>query len=655
MTPDKVRSLFLEYMKMRGHKIIPSALLVPENDPTTLFTGSGMQPLIPYLLGQPHPMGKRLTNSQKSFRAQDIEEVGDNRHTTFFEMLGDWSLGDYFKEKQLSQFFEFLTDQKEGLGLDPARLYVTVFSGDPVTGIPKDEESIEIWKGLFKGKGIEAEAVDFGTVERASEIGMFTPHRAEGSGAGQGGRIFAYGVKKNWWSRSGVPSNMPVGEPGGPDSEVFYDFGLPHNAKFGKECHPNCDCGRFLEIGNSVFMEYKKTETGFEKLSQRNVDFGGGLERFMMAYTNTPDIIAVNHRPILDHLERVSGRQYGSNETDTKAFRIVADHMKAAVFLIADGVHPSNTDQGYFVRRLIRRSVRYADALGIEKDTFVNIVRPIAEMYKNAYPEVGEHAEEIEKVIAEEENRFRVTLKNGLKELEKIARVDNTTMVSGFSGEQLFDLYQTYGFPIELSIEIIDTVYRERGNAVGVPEDVRKYFIDGFMEKMKQHQELSRTSSAGKFKGGLADASVETTRLHTTHHLLLAALRQVLGSNVHQRGSNITAERLRIDFSYPQKVTPEELQKVESLVNEKIKENLGVIRKELPKEEAMYLGAEMEFGVKYGDIVSVYLIQDAKGNIFSKEFCGGPHIKDTSELGVFKIQKEEAVASGIRRIRAVLF
>lgn len=623
MTSDEIRSRYLAFFESKRHRVIPSASLVPENDPTTLFTGSGMQPLIPYLLGQPHPMGKRLVNSQKSFRAQDIEEVGDNRHTTFFEMLGNWSLGDYFKQEQLPWFFEFLTNNEKGLGLDPSRLYVTVFSGDPETGIAKDGESIEIWKKLFAEMGIEAKDVVLDTAEQGYERGM------------QGGRIFAYGVKKNWWSRSGVPSNMPVGEPGGPDSEVFYDFGLSHDAKFGKECHPNCDCGRFLEIGNSVFMEYKKTEAGFEKLSQRNVDFGGGLERLLMAYTNSPDIVSVNHRPILGHLEQVSGKRYGVQEAETKAFRVVADHMKATVFLIADGVHPSNTDQGYFVRRLIRRSVRYADVLGIEKDTFINIVRPIAEMYTDAYPEVGDHAEEIENVIAEEENRFRATLKNGLKELEKIT--------SDVSGEQLFDLYQTYGFPIELSLEII-----------GVPEDIQRKLIDDFQEKMKQHQELSRTASAGRFKGGLADTKEETVRLHTAHHLLLAALQYVLGDHVKQRGSNITAERLRIDFSHPQKVTPEELQKVENLVNEKIQEGLAMERVEIRKEEALKIGAQMEFGVKYGDVVSVYFAKDEKGSVFSKEFCGGPHVNNTKELGRFRIIKEEAVAAGVRRIRAVL-
>jgi alanyl-tRNA synthetase len=623
MKAGEIRKKYLDFFKEKGHSIIPSASLVPENDPTTLFTGSGMQPLIPYLLGQAHPMGKRLVNSQKSFRAQDIEEVGDNRHTTFFEMLGNWSLGDYFKQEQLPWFFEFLCDTDKGLGLDPLRLYVTVFSGDPKTGILKDEESIEIWKKLFAQKGVEAKDVVLDTEEQGYEKGM------------QGGRIFAYGVKKNWWSRSGVPSNMPQGEPGGPDSEVFYDFELPHDKKFGKECHPNCDCGRFLEIGNSVFMEYKKTEAGFEKLSQRNVDFGGGLERLLMAHANSPDIIAVNHRPIVEHLEQVSGKRYGAQEAETRAFRIVADHMKAAVFLIADGVHPSNTDQGYFVRRLIRRSVRYADMLGIEKNTFVNVVRPIAEMYKDAYAEVAGRTEEIESVIAQEENRFRITLKNGLKELEKMA--------SDLTGEKLFDLYQTYGFPIELSLEII-----------GASEDVRMRFIDDFQAHMKQHQELSRTASAGKFKGGLADTQEATIRLHTAHHLLLAALQHILGDHVKQKGSNITAERLRIDFSHPAKLTQDELQKVENLVNEKIQESLDMVRVEMKKEEALKIGAQMEFGVKYGDVVSVYFAKDQKDNIFSKEFCGGPHVNNTKELGRFRIMKEEAVAAGIRRIRAVL-
>lgn len=620
MNSKDVREKYLKFFETRGHKIIPSASLVPENDPTTLFTGSGMQPLITYLLGEKHPMGTKLVDSQKCFRAEDISEIGDNRHSTFFEMLGNWSLGEYFKAEQLPWLFEFLT---EIIGLDPKRLYVTVFAGDKSLDIPKDDEATEIWKRLFKEADVDYKDVYIGSEADGYEKGM------------QGARIFAYDAKKNWWSRSGVPTNMPIGEPGGPDSEVFYDFGLPHDIKFGKECHPNCDCGRFLEIGNSVFMEYKKVADGsFEKLQQRNVDFGGGLERIVMAATNNPDIIAVNHRLILDHLEKESKKVYGLDENETEAFRIIADHMKAAVFLISDGVRPTNTDQGYFVRRLIRRSVRYADLLGISESILASVVRPIAEMYKDAYPEVGEKNVEIEQTITEEENRFRATLSRGLKEFERLAN-DN------ISGHDAFVLFSTYGFPLEITQELA----AERGVVVDVAE---------FKTEMEHHQETSRVGSDKKFKGGLADTKEETIKLHTAHHLLLAALQQVLGSSVKQRGSNITAERLRIDFSHPQKVTAEELKKVEDIVNEKIKEHLNMIRREMSKEEAEKIGAEMEFGVKYGEMVSVYFLEDNKGNIFSKEFCGGPHVTNTSELGHFRILKEEAVSAGVRRIKAVL-
>ena len=628
MTSNEIREKYLNFFKERGHSVIPSSSLVPENDPTTLFVGSGMQPLIPYLLGEKHPMGSRLVNSQKSFRADDIEEVGDNRHTTFFEMLGNWSLGDYFKEEQLSWFFSFLTDE---LGLSPEKLYVTVFSGDTENNIPKDEESIAILKRLFKEKGIDAKDIDFGTVERASEIGM-SPYGRSGE-ARQEGRIFSYGAKKNWWSRSGVPSSMPPGEPGGPDSEVFYDFGTPHNTKYGTNCHPNCDCGRFLEIGNSVFMEYKKKEDGsFEKLKQRNVDFGGGLERITAAVNNEPDVFKGDLLfPLIQKTAELSGRSYVEH---INSFRVIADHVRGAAFMIGDGVVPSNTERGYIVRRLLRRAVRHADLIGIEEGNLALLVDPSLVAYQGVYPEVVERREEIVQHIQEEEKRFRITLQNGLKEFEKLSG-------NNISGKEAFDLYQTYGFPLDVTLELA----REKGVTVDTASFQREFLT---------HQEVSRTAAAGRFKGGLADTYYETTRLHTANHLLLAALRKVLGNDVHQRGSNITAERIRLDFSHGQKMTLEEIQQVEDLTNEKIQAGLDMVREEMPREKAVKLGAEMEFGIKYGDTVSVYVAQDKKGNVFSKEFCGGPHVQNTLELGKFKIVKEEAISAGVRRIRAVL-
>jgi len=622
MRAEDVRKKYLKFFESRGHKIIPSASLVPENDPTTLFTGSGMQPLIPYLLGEPHPLGKRLVNSQKCFRAEDIDEIGDNRHTTFFEMLGNWSLGDYFKEEQLSWFFEFLT---EAVGLDPNRLYVTVFAGDETLGISKDTESVEIWKRLFKESGITAKDVHIGSEKDGHEKGT------------QGGRIFYYDAKKNWWSRSGVPANMPAGEPGGPDSEVFYDFGTPHDEKFGKECHPNCDCGRFLEIGNSVFMEYKKvTDGSFEKLKQKNVDFGGGLERITAASNNDPDVFKIDLlSSIVKRLEELSGVPYESGKQ--KSFRVIADHIRGAIFMVTDGVMPSNTERGYFVRRLLRRAVRHADILGIKTGMLSSLVEPLIKNYGDAYPEIVDNKALIEETIKGEESKFRETLEKGLKEFQVIASAAHEAILS----KDAFNLYQTYGFPLEMTIDLA----KERGLEVDA---------EGFKKEFAKHQDVSRTATTGRFKGGLADTKEETIRLHTAHHLLLASLQKVLGSHVKQKGSNITSERLRIDFSYQQKMTPAEIKQVEDMVNGKIKEELNMVRREMSKEEAEKIGAEMEFGVKYGELVSVYFVEERDGTPFSKEFCGGPHVKNTGELGHFKIIKEEAVSAGIRRIKAIL-
>ncbi|MBY0473031.1 alanine--tRNA ligase [Patescibacteria group bacterium] len=622
MTLNEVRTKYLEFYKARGHAIIPSSSLVPQNDPTTLFTGSGMQPLVPYLLGKNHPAGSRVVDSQKCFRSMDIEEVGDNRHTTFFEMLGNWSLGDYFKQEQLPWIFEFLTDE---IGLDPEKLFVTAFIGDEKNNVPKDVEAGEIWQKLFAGKNIDAKIVDIGSEEDGYQKGM------------QGGRIFYYEAKKNWWSRAGTPDKMPAGEPGGPDSEVFYDFGTPHDTKWGPECHPNCDCGRFLEIGNSVFMQYIKKEDGtFGLLPKQNVDFGGGLERIMMAASGNPDIILANHGPIVEYLEKISGKKY---EDNIRAFRIIADHMKAAVFLIGDGVRPSASDQGYYVRRLIRRSVRYADKLGIAQSGFANVVKPIVAMYKDQYPELNEKIEMIESTISTEEEKFHKSLSRGMKELERFIGVGTV------SAEDAFQLVTTFGFPLELIIE-------EAGE-----KGIKQIDIEGFKELLKQHQDLSRSGSEQKFKGGLADTNEKTVRLHTAHHILLKALQVVLGPEVHQRGSNITQERLRIDFNYGQKMTDEQKKEVERIVNEKIQEDIPVIRTEMSLEEADKLGAEHEFGAKYPERVSVYSVGPLD-SAFSIEFCGGPHVEHTGELlksgARFKIQKEEAVSAGVRRIKAVL-
>lgn len=637
MNVNDIRSKYLEFFKARGHAVIPSASLVPQNDPTTLFTGSGMQPILPYLLGETHPAGTRLVDSQKSFRAEDIEEVGDNRHTTFFEMLGNWSLGDYFKQDQITWMFEFLVTE---LKIDPKNLYVTVFAGDPSIGVSQDDESIQLWTNLFKTVGIDAKFVSIGSEADGYRVGM------------QGGRIFAYDVKKNWWSRAGVPANMPVGEPGGPDTEMFYDFGTAHDPKYGAECHPNCDCGRFMEIGNNVFMEFIKRDSGFEKLAQQNVDFGGGLERIAAAVQNNPDVfVAVDSlQEIVQLLEHFSGKQYADSRYQ-RSFRIVADHMRAVTMMLADGVRPSNSEQGYVLRRLLRRAAQHARLLEIPQDQGAESMLNrcailVIEKYKRAYPELdGEKMfQEITGEVWKEEMQFGRTLENGMKELEKI-------IASGtISAQDAYTLFTTYGFPYEMTAEIA----KERG-----------IFVDeeGFKAEMKKHQDLSRAGSEQKFKGGLADHSEQTTRLHTAHHLLLKALQTVLGPEVHQRGSNITSERLRIDFSFGRKVTPEELADVERIVNERISEALPVVRSTLPKQDAEMLGAEHEFGAKYPDMVSVYSIGPVGATLeqpeftssYSIEFCGGPHVSNTKDLsGTFKIQKEEAVASGIRRIKAVL-
>jgi len=645
MDITEIRTKYLEFFEQRGHAIIPSAPIIPENDPTTLFTGSGMQPLIPYLLGKKHPVGDRLVNSQTCFRAMDIDEVGDNRHTTFFEMLGNWSLGDYFKKEQLPWLFEFFTDV---VGLDPKRLYVTAFIGDEKNGIPRDTESVAIWKELFEKKRIDAKEVVLGSGADGYKLGM-----AVGTNPSDGqGRIFYYDASKNWWSRAGLPENMPEGEPGGPDSEVFYDFLIPHDKKYGPECHPNCDCGRFLEIGNAVFMQYiKQADDSFTLLPKQNVDFGGGLERIAAAKNDNPDVFATDvFEELIALLEFYSDGKSYDDSRYTKSFRIIADHIRAATFMIADGVRPSNTDRGYVLRRLIRRAAQHAMALGCaqgqeKENELVRCAIIVIEKYKGWYTKLdGEEIyETISREIWQEEKQFAHTLEQGTREFEKMV-TDN------ISGEQAFMLFTTYGFPLEMTLEMA----AERGKSVDEM---------GFNALMEKHKDMSRAGSEQKFKGGLADTSVATTRLHTAHHLLLKALQIVLGTHVKQRGSNITSERLRIDFSHADKMKPEEIKEVERVVNEKIREELPVTCSLIPKAQAEKLGAQQEFGAKYPDMVSVYSVGPETATqenpqfekAFSIEFCGGPHVSNTKELsGTFKILKEEAVASGIRRIKATL-
>ena len=596
--------------------MLKSAPMVPQEDATTLFTGSGMQPLVPYLLGKEHQQGARLTNSQKCFRANDIEEVGDNRHTTFFEMLGNWSLGDYFKEEQVEQIFLFLTDKEKGLGLDPQRLFITVFAGDKSLNIPKDEISAEKWRELFAGVGIKAGIAHIGSQEDGDTRGMQ-----------EGERIFYYDASKNWWSRAGEPDAMPVGEPGGPDTEVFYDFGEEHtDPTFAHlQPHPNTDSGRFIEICNSVFMEYLRTEKGFEPLPKKNVDFGGGLERMVAATEHTPDIFKIDvFNDVVQSLEEKSDVSY---KEQPAPFRIIADHLRSAVFAIADGVVPSNTERGYVLRRLLREALynlRYV--LGSKEGSLASLATHFITTYKEQYPEVVDAP--TEQIIHNEEEQFTKTLQKGTKELE--AMLTQGTL----DGNAIFILQSSYGFPKELTIALAE----EKGVAVS---------LEGYEKAMAQHRETSRQGSEGKFKGGLSDTGEMSVKCHTATHLLHQALRDVLGDGVEQKGSNITPERLRFDFSYGEKMTDEQKKEVEEIVNGKIQAALPVSYQDMPVEEARAAGAIGVFS--YDDIVRVYSIGD-----YSKEFCGGPHVENTKELGTFTIKKEEAVGSGVRRIKAIL-
>ena len=654
MTTNELRQRYLEFFQERGHAILPSASLLPENDPTTLFTSSGMQPLIPYLLGEKHPKGARLVNSQKCFRTQDIEEVGDNRHTTFFEMLGNWSLGGYFKREEIPWLFEFLTKE---LALDGSRLYVTCFRGNDKLGIGRDAEAAELWRKEFERMKIDNKIVDF-----PERDGM------------QAGRIFYYDEKKNWWSRSGTSDKMPVGEPGGPDTEVFWDFfhqgesaeasreggrvtfDFHANSQWrDKPCHVNCDCGRFFEIGNSVFIQYRKTDNGFEALPQKNVDFGGGLERLMAAVNDNPDIFLIDiFAPLRATVERVSNKRYGESGFVSKAFRVILDHLRAATFLIADGAEPTNKDQGYFTRRLMRRSIRYARELGIAQNFCAEVASAVVAAYGEVYPNLEKQKSVIVSQMTEEEEKFRQTVQKGMKRFEEeIKEMGKEKMGKGeelaISGVNAFDLYQTYGFPLELTQELA----RERGLTVDA---------SGFAKEKDKHQSVSRQGAEKKFHGGLMDHSEKTVRGHTATHLLHAALRKVLGDHVQQKGSNITPERVRFDFSHPAKLTSEEVKQVEDLVNAAVKRDYPVTWREVKKAEAYKKKTIGFFPERYDEMVKVYTIGDPDQPMtadpaqptFSQEICGGPHVEHTAQVGEFKIVKEEALGAGMRRIKAVL-
>lgn len=597
MTSEALRALYIDYFKGHGHAFIPSASLIPENDPTVLFTTAGMHPLVPYLLGAKHPMGTRLVDVQKCVRTGDIDEVGDASHLTFFEMLGNWSLGDYFKKEAIAYSWEFLTSPKY-LGLDPERLAVSVFAGDQ--SAPRDNESYEIWRRM----GVPRE------------------------------RIFFLPRENNWWGPAGQTG------PCGPDTEMFI---IRDMEPCGPDCSPACNCGRYLEIWNDVFLQYNKIADGtFEPLEQKNVDTGMGLERTICVLQGVETVYETDlFAPILQKIEELSGKTYGENATVTRAMRIISDHLRTAAFIMGDekGVTPSNVDQGYVLRRLIRRATRFGIMdLGIPAEKLYEVTDTICEKYQDVYPEMKQRRAHIKEQLSLEVDRFQRTLDTGMKEFEKLmdrlSRKDEP--IRRIDGVSAFHLYDTFGFPVELT--------RELANERGMDVDMK-----GFEKAFEEHQKKSQAGAQQRFKGGLADTGEETARLHTATHLLLAALRQVLSEDINQRGSNITAERLRFDFNFPRKVTREELDQIEALVNDAIVRDLPITCEEMSVEEAMNAGAIGVFADRYGERVKVYAAGD-----FSKEICGGPHANRTGELGTFKIKKESSSSAGVRRIRAIL-
>ena len=625
MDANEIRRKFLDFQVKKGHKVIQPAPLVLENDPTTLFTGSGMQPLLPYLLGKEHPEGTRLTDSQPSMRLQDIEDVGDPRHTTVFEMLGNWSLDDYFKEEQIRNFFEFLTKE---VGLNPEKIYVTCFIGNAEYGILKDTEAAEIWQKVFAEAGVDAKIAEIGSAENGDRRGIKP-----------GERIFFYDDKENWWSRGGGCDTTPIGDPCGPDSEVFYDFGeeLQDEEKYGL-AHPASDGARFMEIGNQVFMQYRRKEDGtFEELEKKNVDFGGGLERIAAAAIGSFDVFKISlMKPIIDKLEQISGKKYDNN---TDEMRVIADHIRGAYLLAAQGLAPSNKTQGYAMRRLVRRAILRALDLGISANFLSEIVPIIAENYKDLPDDILTHREGALAVLLKEEESFRKTLNKGLKELRKMAgRTEQLT------GNDLFKLQDTYGFPLELSVE---ECYRE---GIKLSEN----YLKEFEAALAEQRERSQTASKGMFKGGLEDHGEQTVKYHTACHLLLAALQKHISPNIVQKGSNITADRVRFDFNLDHKMTPEEIAMVENQVNEWISADLPVVFDEYDKTYARdTLKAHGQFWDKYPEVLKVYTIGDFD-NPISREVCGGPHVEHTGVLGHFKVKKEESSSAGVRRIKAIL-
>ena len=582
MKAIEIRNKYLKFFENHGHAVIPSAPLIPENDPSVLFNTAGMQPLVPYLLGQKHPSGTRLTDFQKCVRTNDIDEVGDNRHLTYFEMLGNWSLGDYFKDESIAMSYEFLTKE---LGIPNEKISVTCFAGDE--DCDKDTVSYEAWKRA----GIPDE------------------------------RIYFYGKDNNWWI---------AGEEGpcGPDTEMFYDTGKP---KCSENCDPACDCGKYVEIWNNVFMEFYKDKNGYSKLEQRNVDTGLGLERMAMLLQGKETPFETElFAPTMKKLESLQSVDL------IESRRIVAEHLRSSIMIINDGGRPANVDRGYILRRLLRRMTRHLNKLGIDLNNLQDIIETSINALKELYPELETNKKEIINVIVAEKDKFMKTLQKGEKEFEKIANRTKSQGKEVLDSKAVFNLYETYGFPSEMTVELAE-------------ENGLKVDLEDFQKLFKEHQEKSRLGSAQKFKGGLASTGEIEVKYHTATHLLNAALKVVLGDHVHQKGSNITAERMRFDFSHPTKMTDEEKQKTESLVNEWIEAGLDVTVQEMPKEDAIKSGAECMFIEKYPDVVTVYSIGDV-----SKELCGGPHVKNTSELGHFKIKKEEASSAGVRRIKAIL-
>lgn len=630
MNANQIRQKFLDFQVKKGHQIIAPAPLVLDNDPTTLFTGSGMQPLMPYLLGQPHPSGLRLTDSQPCLRLQDIDDIGDPRHTTVFEMLGNWSLGDYFKADQIQNFFDFLTQE---IGLDPAKIYVTCFIGNEKYGIPKDTESAQIWQQVFKKAGIDAKIAEIGTAENGKQRGIQP-----------GERIFFYDDHENWWSRGGGIETTPIGDPCGPDSEVFYDFGEDKQdvAKYGKS-HPASDGARFMEIGNQVFMQYKRNFDGtFSELQHKNVDFGGGLERIAAAAIDSFDVFEVSPlKPIIDQISALSHQSY---QEHTEEMRIIADHLRGAYLLTAQGLTPSNKQQGYALRRLIRRAILKALKLGIDQNFLEPIIEIIAREYQDLPDSILTSRTSALTVLAKEEKAFRNTLRRGLRELDKLKS-------QGLTGQELFKLQDTFGFPLELSVE----------EARSADIALSPHWQAEFDAALAEQRERSKTASKGMFKGGLQDHGEKTTKYHTATHLLLAALQKIVDPQIVQKGSNITAERVRFDFNLDHKLSDAEKQAVEDQVNQWIEQDLDVTFAEYDKTYARdTIKAHGEFWDKYPDQVKVYTIgqKAAEQGIVaapaSCEVCGGPHVTRTGELGIFKIVKEESSAAGIRRIKAIL-